>query len=575
MNLPYPKGFSNWGWFALSLLVPLHYGFWSWRYLHSDPYIVQDDVRLHLVWMQRWIDPRLFANDAIADYFNTIQLPGFQALYGALAQLGIGPLVAASVLPTVLSLIATVYLFRLAHLLLPLTAAGFWVTLIFNQNIWIKDDLISATPRAFVYPLFAAFLYYLAKRAYLGCGVTLVLQGLVYPQLLLVSVGTLTLRLGRWRGRLQLSRCWQDYVLWLTGLALALAVAVVFSSAVSAQYGPVATAAQMQALPEFHQGGRAEYYSIPPIYFWFRGASGIRIPLFPPIILIALALPVLFYTWRPTRQITSHITLLRDVALASVGLFGLAHLAFSRLYLPSRYSYYSARVVMAIATGLMLTLFLQQFWRWWRRPVGKQWAKGLAGGLVGLALLVVVTVPLIPSLFLSGQNWVEGQYPGLYDFLARQPKSTLVASLTREADNLPAFAQRSVLFSRELALPYHPGFYAPMSLRLRDIVQAQYSPQLSKVNEVIETYGVDFWLLDRQFDQAAYLRNRDWLMHTVVRAEVAEQIDQLQTGQTPALAETVGDCTALAEKDLVLLDAACIRAATAMAAGQSSDHRAQ
>ncbi|MBE9078843.1 hypothetical protein IQ241_16340 [Romeria aff. gracilis LEGE 07310] len=562
MNLTYPKGFSHWGWLALSLLVPLHYGFWSWRYAHSAAYIVQDDARLHLIWMQRWVDPQLFANDEIADYFSTIQLPGFQALYGGLAQLGIGPMMTASVLPTVLSLIATVYLFRLAQLLLPLAAAGFWVTLIFNQNIWIKDDLISATPRAFVYPLFTAFLYYLARRAYLGCGVTLVLQGLVYPQLLLVSVGTLTLRL--WRGGPRLSRRWQDYALWLTGLAMAGIVAVVFSSAVSAQYGSIATAAQIRALPEFQLGGRSEYFGIPAIYFWFRGASGMRIPLFPPIILTGLALPVLFYCWRPTKQITSQIALLRDVSLASIGLFGLAHLTFSRLYLPSRYSYYSARVVMAIATGLLITLFFQQFWRWWRRSRGVPWIKGVTAGLVGLALVMVVTVPLIPSLFLTGHNWVAGQYPGLYEFLARQPKSSLVASLSREADNLPAFAQRSVLFSRELALPYHPSFYAPMLARLRDIVEAQYSPQLSQVSEVIKTYGVDFWLLGRQFDQAGYLRDRDWLMHTSVRAEVAEQINQLQAGQTPALAGIIDDCTVFEEKDLILLDATCItRAAQA------------
>jgi len=39
---------------------------------------------------------------------------------------------------------------------LPVPTAGFIATLLLNQSLWMKDDLVSA-PRAFVYPLFLAF----------------------------------------------------------------------------------------------------------------------------------------------------------------------------------------------------------------------------------------------------------------------------------------------------------------------------------------------------------------------------------------------------------------------------------
>jgi len=63
---------------------------------------------------------------------------------------------------------------------LPVPTAGFIATLLLNQSLWMKDDLVSATPRAFVYPLFLAFLYYL-RRSLLPVCVAIALLGLFYP----------------------------------------------------------------------------------------------------------------------------------------------------------------------------------------------------------------------------------------------------------------------------------------------------------------------------------------------------------------------------------------------------------
>ena len=57
----------------------------------------------------------------------------------------------------------------------------------------------------------------------------------------------------------------------------------------------------------------------------------------------------------------------------------------------------------------------------------------------------------------------------LYEFFQKQPKDIMIASLSLEADNLPTFAQRSVLVSREYAIPYHMGFYRPFRQRVIDL----------------------------------------------------------------------------------------------------------
>jgi len=85
--------------------------------------------------------------------------------------MGINPLLLNKLLPPVLGVLTTGYCFGVCLEMLPLPGAGFTATLLLNQIIWMKDDLVSATPRAFAYPLFLAFLYYLLRRSLLGSAV--------------------------------------------------------------------------------------------------------------------------------------------------------------------------------------------------------------------------------------------------------------------------------------------------------------------------------------------------------------------------------------------------------------------
>lgn len=553
----------SWG-LGISLIAPLYFGLLSLNHVLNHPFIIQDDARLHLVWLQQWIDPSLFPNDLIAHYYTTLHPIGFKALYGLVSQIGIAPLDFAKLVPLALAVVATVYLFQLSQVLLPIPLSGILVTLIFNQNIWLKDDLISATPRAFVYPLFAAFLYYLVRRSPLPCLIVLMLQGLFYPQIMMVSAATLTLRLVRWHeGSLRWSRQQQDYILWGAGVGVAIAILLIFSRTVSSEFGDLVTAAQMQAMPEFGPGGRREYFGVPLLHFWFAGASGLRLPLFPPIIWAAVGLPwVLRSPLDLARQITPQVRLLLDVLLGAIGLFALAHLLFPTLYLPSRYTFYSGRMVMAIAAGLVLTVALDGGYRWWqqrrqtRRPLSLCDRLGVI--LLSMLAIAIVTLPAVPSLVLPCQSWVIGEHPLLYDFLNRQSKETQVASLTKEADNVPAFARRSVLVSQELALAYHPEFHAVMTERITDLLQAQYSPDLTLAQKVIERYGIDLWMMDAQFDNPTYLASQTWLVRSMVEADVEGAIAQLQSGVVPAFRTLIPCCEAFSEENLLVLDAACI-----------------
>jgi hypothetical protein len=153
-------------------------------------------------------------------------------------------------------------------------------------------------------------------------------------------------------------------------------------------------------------------------------------------------------------------------------------------------------------------------------------------------------------------KYKEGHFPALYQFFQQQPKDSLIASVSEEADNLPTFAQRSILVGREYAIPYHWGYYRQFRQRTIDLIQAQYSLNLEEVKQFIQRYGVDFWLLDKTAFTPEYLANHDWLRdYQPVTLEVQKRLTQ---GITPALAGVVEDCSVFQMEEFVVLQTACI-----------------
>ena len=144
-------------WFSLSLIFTAVYAILALQQAFSSEYVVQDDARQHVFWMLRFIEPNLFPDNLIADYFQSVAPAGYSNFYRGFAALGISPLLLNKLLPLGLGLIASGYFFAFSMQILPLPITSFMATLMFNQNIWRKDDLVSATPRAFIYPLFLAF----------------------------------------------------------------------------------------------------------------------------------------------------------------------------------------------------------------------------------------------------------------------------------------------------------------------------------------------------------------------------------------------------------------------------------
>ncbi len=548
-------------WFALSVIFALYYGGLALQKAFRSEYVVQDDAREYVFWMQQFIDPTLLPNDLIAQYFKSITPPGYAALYHAMAMLGVQPLWFSKVLPLGLGLIATLYSFAICLRLFPLPATAFIATLLLNQSLWFRDDTSSATPRAFVTPLFLAFIYYLIRYQRLGILVVLVLQALIYPPLVFITIALLCLRLCYWEaGKLKIHSNQLIFVGICIGLS---AIALLPYALSSAEFAPLITRSQAWTMPELHPGGRHPFFDPNPWQFWLIGEhSGIIPPLMPPLIWLGLLLPILMRhrsRFPLVQRMNDSIAVLPQIVWVSLGLFIAAHLLLLKLFFPTRYTTHSFRIVMAIAAGIVLTILLDAIFRACEALFLQQKWISLSARL-SLLLAIAIVVLFYPqfSADFPNTNFRLGNNAALYQFLQTQPKNTLIATLSDEANNISTFAQRSVLFSKEHSLPFHLGYYRQIRQRIIDVIDAQYSPDLTLAEQAIEHYQIKFWLIERSAFTPEYLTNAEWLESFQPAFTIAQT--NLQQGKISAIAKLTR-CSVLTTTQFTLLDTACIVAA--------------
>lgn len=590
-------------WFSLSLTIAAIYSGLALREAFSHAYIVQDDARQHVFWMQRFIDGELFPHDLIADYFQSVAPVGYTAIYRIAAAFGIHPFLFNKLLPPILGAIATGYCFGISLQLLPVPAAGFITTVLLNQSLWMKDDLISATPRAFVYPLFLAFLYYLLRQSLLPCLATIILLALFYPQYLLICAALFILQIFTTRNsllRTPASLCaylrapgafpkkakLRSHYLSFIGLILTI-IAISGYALIPGKFDPVITATQAKQLPEFWGTGRSYFFSNNPWYFFFLGSrSGLLDVGFvrPATLTLGILLPILVQypnSFPLVKSLSPQIKVLTKIFLASIVMFIVAHLLLFNLHLPSRYTEHSFRILLSVSAGMVLTIVLDAILRTdFYHPKLKSLIlgqgrfsdsrvkrnnNGETRPYSKLRIYHYLTISFITAALLFYPYLVEpfpltkykeGHFPALYQFFQQQPKDSLIASVSEEADNLPTFAQRSILVGREYAIPYHWGYYRQFRQRTTDLIQAQYSSDLEEVKQFIQRYGVDFWLLDNTAFTPEYLANHDWLRdYQPVTLEAQERLTQ---GITPALAGVVEDCSVFQMERFVVLQTSCI-----------------
>ncbi|MEL7077310.1 MAG: hypothetical protein AAGM46_15480 [Cyanobacteria bacterium J06582_2] len=531
-------------WLAATILVAALFSLSGFG-LATGEYTIQDDARQHVFWLQRLNDPGLFPDDLIADYFSSVAPGGYKSIYWLANILGLDPFTFNKMLPLLLGIGTSVYLFLVTLEIFPVPLAGFFASLLLNQNLWLLDDLVSGTPRAFLYILFLGFIYHLLRLELLPCLLLIVLQGLFYPQIVLISAGVLSLRF--------MTQKQERYFLAIAIAAAAIVVGVYQLQ--TGEFSEVITVDAARQLPELQPTGRSPFFSDRPWHFWLVAKQTGYFPFEWQYFLLCsfgLLLPIItqFPQSLPlVRRLNDQGKIIWQLLIASGVWYALSHLMLFRLHLPGRYSQHTWRMAIALLSGITLTILLHKL-------IQKMAVRSTAAQL---AILAIATTALTyPTYAVQSYphrlGYVTAKNPALYQFLQQQPRNSLIATLSEEGDFIPSFAQRSVLTAREYSIPYHWDYYGQIRQRTQDLIRAQYSHSVQDLERFIDKYQVNLWLIDRQAFSPSYLQQNDWLRQ--FDSEVTTAIANLE--QPPAIAKKIEQCSVFSDRSLNLLTSQCL-----------------
>jgi hypothetical protein len=121
----------------------------------SNLFIINDDVRQQIFWMQQWLDPELFRGDLLSDYARHYVTWGVKGLYWLVSP-ALNPLLFSKVLPGALFLVLAGCLFKIGEALGRRTLG--WITVaVFWLQPFFLYHMSGGLARAFAAPLLALF----------------------------------------------------------------------------------------------------------------------------------------------------------------------------------------------------------------------------------------------------------------------------------------------------------------------------------------------------------------------------------------------------------------------------------
>jgi hypothetical protein len=165
---------------------------------------------------------------------------------------------------------------------------------------------------------------------------------------------------------------------------------------------------------------------------------------------------------------------------------------------------------MAIGGSIAAAILLEWLLRTARNNATSRYRKTAAIAITSLFSLGVFMYPLMDHRF-PNTRYVKGRSPGIYEFFQAQPKDTVVASLSTEANNLPTFSRRSIFVGSEYAIPYHLGYYLPFYKKVMDLIEAHYTTKPEVLKNFIIRNKIGYFLLDDSSFEPTYTNNNKWL----------------------------------------------------------------
>ncbi len=547
---------SERGWLWLALALGASAGIAALAAVVFRPLVIQDDARQFVFWMAEWRDETLFRGDLVADYWRSVSPWLYVVIFRAADFVGIDPITTVRILPVILFPASAYFSFRFCRAISDEPRLACMATLFLLSWLIVEDGVVSSTPRAFA-PLFLlVFLDGLARRSIVEITAGLFCLAGIYPHVALVAATVLCIIFIDFSGRPKLALTKANFVLLAAGAVAVIAGIAPFLFE-SSQFGPIVTPESAREFVTFGPDGRTSLFGRDGRIDFacgmrtigiFDGCDGLSSPVFWLWTAgVSLAPALLFLrTLKTGGRSGSPIPL--AVVLAAFAWFAIAIILAFRLHIPSRFVVRTVPMVSWLCLGLVIGTFF----RHWPKPGtrGERFATFAGTGIL-LALFAGLALPRTLAHF---RIW---QHPALAEAVASYPPGTLFAGFVEDTDFIPLLAERRVLFSVELAVAYHLGYYRQIDARMRDMVEAELTPDPAVLAGKLEQNAVDI-----------YLVNKNRLAEPSIDKKFAQQLGDFvpeqiaRLGGAPtALSRLVPACSRGTFDGVEVLDAHCLIAA--------------
>ncbi|MCK5025991.1 MAG: hypothetical protein KAS15_05335 [Nanoarchaeota archaeon] len=451
----------------LVIVVSLAITFFFQFHAVFDYYTINDDVRVESFIFFKSLDNELFENSLQAEWIDARNPIGYKWIYIVGTHLFRDPIVFGKVLTFFLAVVLGIFLFKLGFMIGKREAWAFLC--VFLVQIWAFPSMSGGMSRVFAYPLIVAFIYYLVKKSFFKMAVIMLLQLLIYPISILISLVVLIfsqIKVENYR-RLKKKIFTREFKISLVLMLLFSLLIISFYSYPKSEYLELADKGEIKQDSIYGEGGRKNIYPAPNLF------SIILKFCLVTFFLSLILLPYLIYK----RQIP-HLHEVSILALSGLVLYILAVIFLPKLYYPQRYIMYTLPLFFSFFIVSGVSVF-----------VNSLKAPDRIKTITFFLITALVCLLILPT---TQRDLICCEHEELYNFLKEKPKDILIAGHPYDTSCIPTFAKRNVLVSHESLYPIYINYYKIMENRLYDLFTAYYSESSEEVNAFCLKYNITY-----------------------------------------------------------------------------------
>lgn len=463
----------------------------------TNPYVINDDVRQQIYWMQRWSDPELFQNDYLTRYAENYVPIGVKSIYYAFSGI-INPVQFSKVLTGFLFVVNAVLLFMIgAKFSDDFTALILAISSFLFTSVMTK--ISGGMSQSFAYPLLLAYVYFLASENLLGCSLVIMVQSIFNPYIFVLCSVTHAIYLLKNFGNCYIKILFNKSqksaprigFLRLIGLNIPIlmgGLAMIYQHVFlrTSEFGDLISWLDIFGNIEYTSSGRYQLAPGPDLYW----------ELFRPIVHLMLydqygpvigtisgitALIIVFWAVAINKWDInlSRMSFLIYLAAASLILYFVSYEVIMRLFLPRRYIEFSFNLIYWIIFAACLSSIL----------------KSLKLRRAGLTVFLVIGLIVCAWRIHNVGIYDYSKDSQLYDVLVKTPKNSIIAGPPEVMDNVVTFAKRKAFVTYELSHTWFTQYWQTIKERTFDFFDAYYANDPKIVREFARRNGVDYFVV--------------------------------------------------------------------------------